>query len=69
MKWLRDLYRRNLALVSERRSPNADLIAAIEARTEALKANTDAMDDLRHTTERFIEEIRSVQQYGLRINK
>ena len=35
----------------------------------ALKAHTDAMEDLRQTLNMCIDEVRSVQTYGLRIQK
>jgi hypothetical protein len=42
----------------------------IARRQEAsLKAHTDAMDDLSRTLNMCIDEVRSVQTYGLRIQK
>ena len=38
-------------------------------RESALKAHTDAMDDLSRTLNMCIDEVRSVQTYGLRIQK
>ena len=35
----------------------------------ALKVNTDAMEDLRLTLSMCIDEVRSVQTYGLRMQK
>lgn len=35
----------------------------------ALKAHADAMEDLRRTLDLCIDEVRSVQTYGLRLQK
>lgn len=36
---------------------------------EALKANTDAVDDLRRNIEALIQDLHSIQTYGLRLEK
>ena len=43
-------------------------VIAREQKT-ALKVNTDAMEDLRLTLSMCIDEVRSVQTYGLRMQK
>ena len=45
------------------------IVKALDTKHVDLKANTDAMEELRRSIDVFTDEVRGVQTYGLRIQK